>query len=132
VWNVPTAKLRYTVGGHPLGITTVAFSPDGTRFVTAGIDGGGRLWLAKNGHQLHRLGFHVSTVSQASFSPDGRWIVTAGPTAAGIWEGPPGKVIYQAHRAKGQLLGATWSPDSRHIVVGDAGGGVSTFACGVC
>ncbi|HEY8409274.1 MAG TPA: hypothetical protein VIK66_14940 [Gaiellaceae bacterium] len=132
VWNVPTAKLRYIVGGHPLGITTVAFSPDGTRFVTAGIDGDVRLWLAKNGHQLHRLGFHVSTVSQASFSPDGRWIVSAGPTAAGVWQARTGKLVYQLHGAKGQLLAATWAPDSRHIVVGDAGGGVSTFDCGVC
>ena len=82
--------------------------------------------------QLHRLGFHVSTVSQVSFSPDGRWVVSAGPTAAGIWQVSTGNLVYALRGAKGTLSSAAFAPDSRRIVVGDAGGGITTFDCVVC
>jgi len=132
VWDVATGKLRYAVGGHPLGVTTVAFSPDGKTFATAGVDGDVRLWSSTDGRQLHRLGFHVSTVSQVSFSPDGRWVVSAGPTAAGIWQVSTGNLVYALRGAKGTLSSAAFAPDSRRIVVGDAGGGITTFDCVVC
>jgi len=132
VWDVATRKLRYAVDGHPLGVTTVVFSPDGTQFATAGMDGDIRLWSSADGRQLRRLGFHVSTVSQVSFSPDGRWLVSAGPTAAGIWQVRTGFLVYALRGASGTLGDAAWAPDSRRIVVGDAGGGVSTFDCVVC
>jgi WD40 repeat protein len=54
-----------------------AFSPDGSRIVTASDDHAARLWDANTGEPLGVLAGATDWVYTASFSPDGKNIVTA-------------------------------------------------------
>jgi WD40 repeat protein len=132
IWNTHAARLVHALVGHTLGVTSASFSPDGKLALTASADGDARIWSVATGDTVHRLKFHVSTIGQAAFSPDGRWVVTAGPTTAAIWQVRTGKLLMFLNGAKGNLTSAAWAPDSMHIVVGDSGGGVEGFDCGLC
>jgi WD40 repeat protein len=60
---------------HEDGVNNLAFSPDGTRLVTASDDNSARVWDRASGAELCRLVHHGCVVS-ASFSPDGGRIMT--------------------------------------------------------
>jgi WD40 repeat protein len=61
------AELRHTLAGHgpgvPIGalfpgLSTVAFSPDGSRLVTGGTDGFAKIWEVESGRELMSLQAH--------------------------------------------------------------------------
>ena len=54
-----------------------AFSPDGTRVVTASGDKTARVWNAATGKAIAVVSGHDSPVNSAAFSPDGARVVTA-------------------------------------------------------
>ena len=74
---------------HDNGVLRAAFSPDGTRVVTASEDNTARLWDAAAGKEIAVLRGHAlspasfehdlqndNTVWSAAFSPDGTRVVT--------------------------------------------------------
>ena len=56
--------------GHDGPISSAAFSPDGTRIVTASNDNTARVWDAATGTQVLVLTGHDGPVSSAAFLPD--------------------------------------------------------------
>src|ERR1700730_6543750 len=62
--------------GHSHGVTSVSFSPDGTRIVSGSHDSTVRVWDAVTGAHLQTLEGHSLSVTSASFSPDGTRIVS--------------------------------------------------------
>jgi len=90
-WEV-TAELP-----HHGAVLGVAFSPDGTRVVTASEDGTARVWDRMSGHPALPPWKHGNHVVTAGFSPDGRRVVTASRdgtariwnTATGVEMTPP-------------------------------------------
>jgi WD40 repeat protein len=67
---------------HPmpsdLGLGSLEFAPDGSRMVTAGVDGNARLWDPATGAELAVMSGHSGPVTAARFSPDGALIATGG------------------------------------------------------
>src|SRR5262249_10101333 len=64
-----------------------AFSPDGTRVVTASRDKTAQVWDAVTGKPLTSPLQHQGSVVSAAFSPDGTRIVTAsGDKTARVWD----------------------------------------------
>ncbi|MDR3232099.1 MAG: hypothetical protein LBT46_00250, partial [Planctomycetaceae bacterium] len=63
--------------GHTDTVRSAAFSPDGTKIVTASEDNTARIWDAATGKELQKLEGHTHYVWSAVFSPDGKRIVTA-------------------------------------------------------
>ena len=107
-------------------IGSVAFSPDGTRIVTASSDKTAQLWDAKSGvawpaSQTMR---HNAAVLSAAFSPDGTRVVTttardgAVPGSAFLWDGRSGTRIPDSEPMshEGAVLWAAYSPDGSRIV----------------
>ncbi len=102
--------------GHNGSVGGIAYSPDGTRIVTASADRTARIWDAKTGAQLAVLRGHDGTVRTAAYSPDGARIVTASEDkTARIWDAKTGAQL-AVLRGDGYFLGAAYSPDGRRIV----------------
>ena len=81
------AKWRFALGGHVGAVNSAAFSPDGSRIVTASRDKTARIWDATSAEEIAVLRGHDSFVQSAAFSPDGSRLVTASrDKTARIWD----------------------------------------------
>jgi WD40 repeat protein len=68
-------------------VTSAAFSPDGSRIVTASWDETASIWDAATAQEIAVLRGHEHWVHSAAFSPDGLRIVTASyDKTARIWD----------------------------------------------
>jgi WD40 repeat protein len=68
-------------------VTSAAFSPDGSRIVTASFDKTVRIWDAATAKEIAVLRGHEGRLFSAAFSPDGSRIVTASSDkTARIWD----------------------------------------------
>ncbi len=104
------------ITGHT-GIRSAAFSPDGTRIVTASDDGTARVWDARTGQQVLLLSGHTDRVLSAVFSRDGRRIVTAsGDKTARVWEAGTGRQVVLLSGHTDRVLSAAFSPDATQII----------------
>ena len=73
--------------GHTKYVTSVSWSPDGSRIATASRDGTARVWDAASGAEALTLKGHTGDVSSVSWSPDGRRIATASSDkTARVWD----------------------------------------------
>jgi WD40 repeat protein len=84
---VSQANWLFALGGHDGLVRSAAFSPDGTRIVTASGDKTARIWDAATAKEIIVLRGHDGQVFSAAFSPDGKRIVTASrDNTARIWD----------------------------------------------
>ena len=98
-------------------VSSAAFSPDGSRIVTASDDNTARIWDAATGKEIAVLRGHDGSVNSAAFSPDGSRIVTASEDkTARIWDAATGKEIAVLRGHDGAVNSAAFSPDGSRIV----------------
>jgi len=123
----------FTLYGHKRPVTSVAFSPDGTRIVTGAGDQTkpfeAKVWDARTGMLLFELkgltqslqGFNLPVVFVA-FSADSKRIVTAGgDNTARVWDATTGALQLELKAHEGDVMGAAFSPDGTRIVTGSEG-----------
>src|SRR5262249_43989684 len=109
------ANWRVTLGSHGDSVSSAAFSPDGSRIVTASGDKTARVWDAASGKVAAVLR-HLNPVYSAAFSPDGSRIVIASWYAARIWDAATGKevAVFRGHNR--DVTSAAFSPDGSRII----------------
>ena len=71
IWDANTGICLQTLKGHSDGVTSVAFSPDGTRIISGSYDKTIKIWDANTGQCLETLMGHSRGVFSVAFSPDG-------------------------------------------------------------
>ncbi len=108
-------RLAFRAG--ELGLGSAAFSPDGTRIVTASWDKTARVWDAATAKEIAVLRGHEQRVNSAAFSPDGTRIVTASrDSTARVWDAATAKEIAVLRGHENWVSSAAFSPDGTRIV----------------
>jgi WD40 repeat protein/TPR repeat protein len=105
------------LSGHGDVVRSAAYSPDGTRIVTASEDKTARIWDSRTGMQLTQLSGHTDHIASAAYSPDGTRIVTASDDkTVRIWDARTGMQIAALSGHEGAVECAAYSPDGTRIV----------------
>jgi len=111
--------LVMVLSGHSAELRSAAFSPDGTRIVTASRDKSARIWERDSGREMLELVGHTASVEQAEFSPDGARVITSSwDKTARVWDAKTGRQILVLRGHTDQLRSAAFSSDGRRIVTG--------------
>ncbi len=71
MWDATTGSLVSTLEGHSGCVTSVSFSPDGTKIASGSDDKTVRVWDATTGSLVSTLEGHSDSVTSVSFSPYG-------------------------------------------------------------
>jgi TPR repeat protein len=117
IWDARKATQLAVLTGHGDSVASVAYSPDGTRIVTASHDKTARIWDASTGAELTVLSGHAGFVTSGAYSPDGKRIVTASDDkTARIWDARTGAQLAVLSGHAGWLNWTAYSPDGTRIV----------------
>jgi eukaryotic-like serine/threonine-protein kinase len=116
--EIRAADLQLAVlSGHKEDVVSAAYSPEGTRIVTASGDRTARIWDARTGAELAVLSGHGDRVLSAAYSPDGARIVTASlDKTARVWDARAGTQLAVLSGHGDRVWSAAFSPDGAHIV----------------
>ncbi|KAF5370245.1 hypothetical protein D9757_012009 [Collybiopsis confluens] len=113
--------LEVSLSGHKDEVTSVAFSPDGTRIVSGSKDKLVRIWNAENGTAVGKpLKGHTSYVSCVAFSPNGTRIVSGSwDTTVRIWNADSGIAVGKPLQGHTNMVNSVaFSSDGSRIVSG--------------
>jgi WD40 repeat protein len=135
VRDVDARKLKQSLVGQALPVTSVRYSPDGSLLATSTGDwqkwqlpGELRLWNGKTGEEIASLAGHANEIKRVAFSPSGDRLVS---TAAGgwvfVWDLAEKKPVRQ-FKADAAPTSVCFLPDGQRIAIGDAKGGVAIWS----
>nr|WP_277820211.1 serine/threonine-protein kinase [Actinomadura sp. RB99] len=109
-------RVRFTLSGHDKFVSSVAFSPDGSRIVTAGSDDTVKVWSAGTGALITTLTDHEYGGGTLAFSPDGSRLVTAGSERPKLWNFRTGALISTINDPSGVNWKVRFNPASSLLV----------------
>jgi len=121
LYEVASGRVIGDLDGHSKELTAAAFSPDGSRLVTADSAGTARVWDMRSLESLRVLAGHTDRITDVAFSPDGARLVTASlDQTARVWNVQDGQTaaVLAGHRFA--VNSARFSHDGQWIVTGSA------------
>src|SRR5580658_1688262 len=121
-WTMPVVKWLRAVPAHMTAVKDVAFTPDGTRLMSAGFDDTVKMWDARTGHALGALPGHTGRVAGVRVTRDGKFAVTGGDHTVRIWALPDGKPVRTFDIGSDTIYSIDVSPDGRLIANGNGSG----------
>ncbi|XP_067444109.1 WD repeat-containing protein 1 [Thunnus thynnus] len=114
----PPFKFKFTLRDHSQFVNCVRFSPDGSRFVTAGADGQIFVYDGTNGERVGSLGgekAHKGGIYSISWSPDSSQLISAsGDKTVKLWDVGAGTAVTTFNlgtEVTDQQLGCLWQKD---------------------
>jgi WD40 repeat protein len=132
IWDVAKRKLLSTEFIQPGSINSVAFSPDGSLFVTAGTDRTARVWDARRLRPVAVLLGHTGDVVSAAFGHRGKFIVTASADrTARVWVAHTGELVAELRGHDDRLNTAVFSPDDRRVLTSSDDGTAAIWSTGM-
>jgi WD40 repeat protein/tetratricopeptide (TPR) repeat protein len=126
VVDARTAATLVELIGHTDAVNCVAFSGDGKRIVTGGLDNIIKVWDAqREGPALLDLKGHTGHVNSVAFSPDGTRIVSgSGDRTVRVWDAKTGVTLLELKGHTGAVTSVSFSADgARLLTAGGANAG---------
>jgi WD40 repeat protein len=142
-----TGKVEWHTAGYYEQVNSIALSADGSllatgssdgrfavRVLAAGAPGIGpgavRLWDARTGRLLRRLGDPDEQVMAVALSPDGRRVVAGGahPDGKGIvrvWDAATGAPVWSKEDHAAEVLAVAFAPDGSSLATASADGRIT-------
>ncbi|CAN7699982.1 hypothetical protein [Mesorhizobium sp. LjRoot246] len=112
---------------HASAVTAAHFNADGSRVVTASLDGRVRLWEVSGRAFPQELVGHEGDVNDANFSVDGTRVVTAsGDHTVRVWDTQTGAEIVRFGMAN-TVESSVFTRDGTHVLAASDDGQVTVF-----
>ncbi|MCF7816805.1 MAG: protein kinase [Kiritimatiellales bacterium] len=112
-------------------LSSVDWSPDGTRLASGGAGNEVRIWDATTGSLVATLSGHTDTVNAVAWNPDGQRLASGGSDgSARIWDVTQSKQLHVLRCPGNQIFSMAWSPDGRALAVGCRDGQVKLWDAG--
>src|SRR5436305_3674926 len=113
-----TQPAHTTYQGHSAAISSVAWSPDGTRIVSASLDKTVRVWKVPTGEDLLVYTAHSAEVYGAVWSTDGTKIASAGKRTVQEWHAVTGAQLFTYNTNPAHPGHAiAWSPHGNYLAI---------------
>jgi len=103
--------------GHRGWVTSVAWSPDGTRLCSGSGDNALKVWDAESGRCLSTFLGHSSSVSNVTWSSDGTRLLSGShDSTLKVWNAESGRCLRTLEGHSSYVLCVAWSPDGTRAV----------------
>jgi WD40 repeat protein len=120
IYEIASGELLEDIDAHPSWVTTVAYSPDGSKLVTGGNDDKVKIW-SNDGSLLHTCSGHSSDITNVKVSPDNLYVVSSSKdNTIKIWDLTTGIEIKTITGHTGDVNSVDLSPDGSKIVSASA------------
>ncbi len=120
IWDLTTGQLVTQMSHQPSMDGSVQFSPDGSRLLTVGADGFGRIWETESGDLLLALEGHTGPVEQGVWVSDGTVATVGGDDTARLWDAGSGENVLTLP-LDGAFPYLAVSPDGRRLATSSGG-----------
>lgn len=93
VWGTATGRRYLHTLPHPMPVSRVSFSSDGSRLATVTDDNMLYLWDVRSGRRVGRPMPRREQITMMKFSPDGRWLATGSVGSVRLWDAATGQLV---------------------------------------
>ncbi len=123
VWDLSSAKQVLSVNRGHGSVIDVAYSPDGSRLATVGIEGKARIWDARTGRLVATLEGDRAWIYAVTYSPDGRLIATgSGDGTVRVWDAAAGRQLLSLVAHTTPVSALEFSRNGKRLVTSSFGG----------
>lgn len=123
LWDAAAGTVVRRFDGHGYAVQSAAFSPDGTRLVTASRDRSAIVWSVATGKRISRLIGHAGYLGEAVFTPDGAGVVTGGDDGLVIlWNAATGEAQRCFLGHAGAVTALDFLPGGKILMTGGVDG----------
>jgi WD40 repeat protein len=128
LWDSVTGTQVFLPVGQDIQVTTVAFSPDGSKLVSGSMHGVVYVWDVQTRTQVAALQGHSGMIRSVSFSPDGARLVSgANDVTIRVWNMRTHKSACLLEGHSNVVKSVAYSSDGRHIVSGSWDGTIRVW-----
>ena len=119
ILNVADGSVQKRLVGHASFVTSVSWSPDGSRIVSGGLDRTVRIWDFESGSDVLNINL-PDAIDSVAWSPDGRFIAASHGNVVTVWDAAAGSRAAEFEENASKLTSVAWSPDGTRLAAAGA------------